>query len=222
MQAKQQSAQKIEVLGRLLSQEISKPNLVVLTEECLVSILDLSQPDTPFTYSLYIKNEDQNANSKWPSLSFHINPEMQLSIFTNKDIEVFQWCTKTNIYFLEILLDEMNELNKNNFWKALEHCLCSITKKISIQRAAIEVQRSTKNYVQRLGQINILKKREEKVKEDEKKIDLYLKEKEKKALKEENDYYINKKKNQKMMKDFYDKQVKEKKERIKRIKRNKY
>ena len=156
MQAKQQNAQKIEVLGRLLSQEISKPNLVVLTEECLVSILDLSQPDTPFTYSLYIKNEDQNANSKWPSLSFHINPEMQLSIFTNKDIEVFQWCTKTNIYFLEILLDEMNELNKNNFWKALEHCLCSITKKISIQRAAIEVQRSTKNYVQRLGQINDL------------------------------------------------------------------
>ena len=156
MKAKQQKAQKIEVLGRLLSQEISKPNLVVLTEECLVSILDLSQPDTPFTYSLYIKNEDQNANSKWPSLSFHINPEMQLSIFTNKDIEVFQWCTKTNIYFLEILLDEMNEINKNNFWKALEHCLCSITKKISIQRAAIEVQRSTKNYVQRLGQINDL------------------------------------------------------------------
>ena len=156
MKAKQQNAQKIEVLGRFLSQEISKPNLVVLTEECLVSILDLSQPDTPFTYSLYIKNEDQNANSKWPSLSFHINPEMQLSIFTNKDIEVFQWCTKTNIYFLEILLDEMNEFNKNNFWKALEHCLCSITKKISIQRAAIEVQRSTKNYVQRLGQINDL------------------------------------------------------------------
>ena len=156
MKAKQQNAQKIEVLGRLLSQEISKPNLVVLTEECLVSILDLSQPDTPFTYSLCIKNEDQNANSKWPSLSFHINPEMQLSIFTNKDIEVFQWCTKTNIYFLEILLDEMNEFNKNNFWKALEHCLCSITKKISIQRAAIEVQRSTKNYVQRLGQINDL------------------------------------------------------------------
>jgi len=156
MKAKQQNAQKIEVLGRLLSQEISKPNLVVLTEECLVSILDLSQPDTPFAYSLYIKNEDQNANSKWPSLSFHINPEMQLSIFTNKDIEVFQWCTKTNIYFLEILLDEMNEFNKNNFWKALEHCLCSITKKISIQRAAIEVQRSTKNYVQRLGQINDL------------------------------------------------------------------
>lgn len=46
-----------------------------------------------------------------------------------------------------------------------------------------------------------------------KKIDLYLKEKEKKALKEENDYYINKK-NQKMMKDFYDKQVKEKKKEM--------
>lgn len=57
------------------------------------------------------------------------------------------------------------------------------------------------NRIERSGNVfaqnaieNILKKREEKVKEDEKKIDLYLKEKEKKALKEENDYYINKKK----------------------------
>ena len=156
MQTKQQSANKIEILGRLLTQEINKPNLVVLTEECLASILDLSQPSTPFTYSIYIKNEDQNEKSNWSHISFEIKPEMQLSVFNNKDIDVFQWCTKSNIYFLEILLDEKNEKNKIHFWKTLECCLCSMTKKISIERAKIEVQRSTKNYVQRLGQINDL------------------------------------------------------------------
>ena len=119
MKTNQKSAHKIEVLGRLLTQEITKPNLVVLTEECLASILDLSQPSTPFSYSIYIKNEDQNENSKWSHISFQICPEMQLSVFNNKDIEVFQWCTKTNIYFLEILLDETNEINKINFWKTL-------------------------------------------------------------------------------------------------------
>ena len=58
-----------------------------------------------------------------------------------------------------------------------------------------------------------MKKREEKVKEDEKKIDKYLAEKELLAQKEEKDLLLNKRKNQKMIRDFYDKQVKEKKER---------
>ena len=156
MKAKEQNAYKIEVLGRLLTQDITQKNLVILSEECLASILDLSQPGTPFVYSMYIKNEDKNEKSPWSHLSFEIKPEMQLAIFNNKDIEVFQWFTKTNIYFLEILIDESNEINKINFWKTLERCLCSVTKKISIERAAIEVQRSSKNYVQKLGQINDL------------------------------------------------------------------
>ena len=76
------------------------------------------------------------------------------------------------------------------------------------------------NRIERSGNVfaqnaieNILKKREEKLKEDEKKIDKYLAEKELRAQKEENDAYIKKKQNQKMIRDFYDKQVKEKKER---------
>ena len=76
------------------------------------------------------------------------------------------------------------------------------------------------NRIERSGNVfaqnaieNILKKREEKVKEDEKKIDKYLAEKELRAQKEEKDLLLNKRKNQKMIRDFYDKQVKEKKER---------
>ena len=154
MQAREQKNRKIEVLGRLLTQEISKNALTTLSDECLASIIDLSESGTPFSYSLYIQNEDQNGESKWKHLSFQINPEMKLSLFSNKDMDTFQWFTKTNVYFLEILIDDTNEINKNNFWKALEQCLCSMTKKISIERAAIEVQKSSKKYVQYLGQIN--------------------------------------------------------------------
>ena len=76
------------------------------------------------------------------------------------------------------------------------------------------------NRIERSGNVfaqnaieNILKKREEKLKLDEEKINKYLAQKELKAQKEENDFYLNKKKNQKMMRDFYDKQVEEKKQR---------
>ena len=76
------------------------------------------------------------------------------------------------------------------------------------------------NRIERSGNVfaqnaieNILKKREDKLRQDEEKINVYLAEKERKAQQEENDFIINKKKNQKMMRDFYDKQVQEKKNR---------
>ena len=76
------------------------------------------------------------------------------------------------------------------------------------------------NRIERSGNVfaqnaieNILKKRQDKLRQDEEKINLYLAEKERKAQQEENDFIINKKKNQKMMRDFYDKQVQEKKDR---------
>ena len=76
------------------------------------------------------------------------------------------------------------------------------------------------NRIERSGNVfaqnaieNILKKREEKLKQDEEKINLYLAQKERKAQQDEKDFILNKKKNQKMMRDFYDKQVQEKKER---------
>ena len=157
MKAKEQNVSKIEVLGRLLTQDKSKQNLITLTEECLATILDLSQPTAPFVYSLYLTNQDMNENSNWSQLSFTIQPEMELSFFTNKDIDVFQWVTKTNIYFLEILLDEINDINKNNFWKVLEQCLCSTSKRIPIERARLQCQKSSVNYIQNLGEINDLK-----------------------------------------------------------------
>ena len=156
MKAKEQNVSKIEVLGRLLTQDKSKQNLITLTEECLATILDLSQPTAPFVYSLYLTNQDMNENSNWSQLSFTIQPEMELSFFTNKDIDVFQWVTKTNIYFLEILLDEINDINKNNFWKVLEQCLCSTSKRIPIERARLQCQKSSVNYIQNLGEINDL------------------------------------------------------------------
>ena len=153
MHGKGQKPTQIVVLCRLLSQDISNQTLKVLSEECEASVLDLSQPGAPFVYSLYIKNADINDKTPWSHLSFEIVPSMHLSIFSNRDVDVFQWFTKTNIYFLEILFDESNDRNKLNFWNILERCLCSVTKKISIERAGIEIQRSSVNYIQKLGKI---------------------------------------------------------------------
>ena len=189
MKAKEQNVSKIEVLGRLLTQDKSKQNLITLTEECLATILDLSQPTAPFVYSLYLTNQDMNENSNWSQLSFTIQPEMELSFFTNKDIDVFQWVTKTNIYFLEILLDEINDINKNNFWKVLEQCLCSTSKRIPIERARLQCQKSSVNYIQNLGEINDLnihvKKTLSKLEERRKKEEM-----EKELIKNMNDLQI--------------------------------
>ena len=154
MQAKEQKVTRIEILGRLLTQDVNKENLIVQSEECLATLLDLSKPGIPFNYSLYITNQDKNENSRWDKLAFQIQPQMQMSVFANKDIDVLQWVTKTNIYFLEILYDESNEINKHYFWKVLEQCLCSASKKISFERASIECQKSSIKYIRNLGQIN--------------------------------------------------------------------
>ena len=65
------------------------------------------------------------------------------------------------------------------------------------------------NRIERSGNVfaqnaieNILKKREDKLRQDEEKINLYLAEKERKAQQEENDFIINKKKNQKMIRNI--------------------
>jgi len=83
---------------------------------------------------------------------------MGLSQFTNKDIDIFQWCTKTNIYFLEILVDDMNERNIKNFRKVLEQCLYSVEKNIPFNRASIQSRKSSKKYLMDLGEINDLEK----------------------------------------------------------------
>ena len=97
--------------------------------------------------------------------------------------------------------------------KMMEDAIASDIKKDNERKAYFNrIERSGNVFAQNAIE-NILKKREEKVKEDEKKIDKYLLEKELRAQKEEDDIRLNKRKNQRMMREFYDKQVKEKRDR---------
>ena len=59
MQAKEQKVTRIEILGRLLTQDVNKENLIVQSEECLATLLDLSKPGIPFIipYILQIKTK---------------------------------------------------------------------------------------------------------------------------------------------------------------------
>ena len=156
---KEEKMSRMEVLGRFLTQEINGKKLVVLSEECYAYAMNLSDPSKPsFNYSLNISNQDKSENSTWNILSFEIKPSMELSQFTNKDTDIFQWCTKTNIYFLEVLADDMNERNIKNFRKVLEQCLYSVDKNIPFNRASIQSRKSSKKYLKDLGEINDLEK----------------------------------------------------------------
>ena len=162
MKIKEEKISKIEVLARFLTQDITGKNLVVLSEECLASVMNLSDPEkSTYNYALYISNKDGSEKSKsssWSHLSFDLKESMELSQFTNKDIDVFQWCTKTNIYFLEILMDDLNERNLNNFQKVLEQCLCSVIKNVPFNRAGVQSRKSSKRYIKDLGEINNIEK----------------------------------------------------------------
>lgn len=147
---------KIEVLGRLLTKEINGNSVVNLSEEVKACVLNLSPSKTSFHYCLYLTNNDQNESSQWEHLSFDIKPSMKLSHFTNNEIECFQWFTKKNVYFLEILLDDLNERNMTNFWKILEQCLCSINKNIPIERAALQSKKTSTRYIKKIGNVTDL------------------------------------------------------------------
>ena len=146
---------RIEVIGRLLTKEIKGTNIVTLTEESKACVLNLSSEKT-YHYCLYFTNQDKNENSNWEHLSFDINPSMNLSFFNYEDVDCLQWFTKTNIYFLEILLDDFNEINKNNFWKVLEQCLCSTINKIPIERASLLTKKSSTKYMKYIGVLKYL------------------------------------------------------------------
>ena len=100
MKNNEDKVSRIEVIGRFLTQDFTSKKLVVLSEECTAYIMNLSdQSKHSYNYALNILNQDKNENSSWNILSFEIKPAMELSQFTNRDVDVFQWCTKTNIYF---------------------------------------------------------------------------------------------------------------------------
>ena len=148
---------KVEVSGSLLTKEIKGENLIKLSKEVTACVLNLSSSSkNSFLYSLYLTNKDKNENIKWEHLSFDIKPTMQLSHFTIKDVDYFQWFTKENVYFLEIVVDDFNERNKNNFWKILEQCLFSINKNIPIEKALLQNKKTSKKYIKNLGELNDL------------------------------------------------------------------
>ena len=96
--------------------------------------------------------------------------------------------------------------------KMMQDSIAADIKKDNERKAYFNrIERSGNVFAQ--NAIENLKKRDEKIKQDEEKINLYLAQKERKAQQDEKDFILNKKKNQKMMRDFYDKQVQEKKER---------
>ncbi len=156
MKASKDKLSKIEISGRLLTKELNAEKMVVLSEEVTASILNLTSSANDIHYCLYLKNQDKNENSNWEHLSFDIKLSMKLSHFVNQDVDCFQWFTQKNIYFLEVLMDELNERNKINFWKVLEHCLYSIKKNIPIERVSLYYKRNAEKYVNEYGEIKDL------------------------------------------------------------------
>ena len=155
MKSQKDKLSKIEVIGRLLTKEINATNMVNLSEETTACVLNLSS-DKLYNYALYFTNQDKNENSNWEHLSFELKPSMNLSFFNYNEVDCLQWFTKNNVYFLEILIDDFNERNKNNFWKVLEQCLCSIIDNIPIERATLKTKKSSIKYIKYLGVVKDL------------------------------------------------------------------
>ena len=146
MKSEKDKLSRIEVIGRLLTKEVNNQNIVNLSEEVTACVLNLSSSNS-YNYCLYLKNQDKNENSNWEHLSFNINLSMKLSYFIYNEVDYLQWFTNKNVYFLQFLIDDFNERNKNNFRKVLQQCLCSITNNIPIERASLQIKKSSINYL---------------------------------------------------------------------------
>ena len=155
MKSRKDKLSKIEIIGRLLTKEINGQEVINLSEETSVIAMDLSK-DNDYHYCLYFTNQDKTQKSNWENLSFDINFSMNLSNFNYNDVDCLQWFTKSNVYFFEILLDEENERNKNNFWKVLEQCLCSTINNISLERASLQIKKSSVKYMKYIGVVRDL------------------------------------------------------------------
>ena len=153
--AKSDKLSKIEMIGRFLTKEIDAKNVVILSEEASICVLNLSD-EKHLKYSFLLTNNDIKENSKWDKLSFEIKMSMNLSTFINQNVECFQWNTEKNIYFFEILCDELNDRNKKNFIKVLEQCLYSLNKNIPANKAALQIKQTSKKYVKNFGIIENL------------------------------------------------------------------
>ena len=97
--------------------------------------------------------------------------------------------------------------------KMMQDAIASDLKKDNERKAYFNRIERSGNFFAQQAIENVIKKRNDKLREDEEKINKYMMEKERLAEKNQEDLLINKKKNQKMLRDFYDKQVLEKKGR---------
>jgi hypothetical protein len=95
--------------------------------------------------------------------------------------------------------------------KMMQDAIASDIKKDNERKAYFNRIERSGNFFAQQAIENVIKKRNDKMREDEEKINKYMMEKERLAEKNEEDLLINKRKNQKMLSDFYDKQVLEKK-----------
>ena len=154
---------EVKLLGRFLTKESKNKNIINLSEEVLASIYDLSSTKNSFQYELYLTNKDKNKNSIWENLSFKINPTIDFSFFFFNEVEYFQWRTQKNIYLFELLLDKLNEKNKNKFLELLKICLCSIIDNISFKKASNQIKINNKKYIINLGKIKNLEKHVDKM-----------------------------------------------------------
>ena len=146
---------QIEIVCRLLSQDITKQpesSLIILSEEVLLTVKDFTEKDK-YHYCLYIENNDKKLDSNWEHLTFDIKPSMNLCKFINNESDYIQFNTQKSIYFLEILIDDSNNENKENFFNLLEMCLCSLDKNIPINKAKLQLKKSSKNYIKNLETI---------------------------------------------------------------------
>ena len=153
----------IELSGCLRTKEIKGKYIVTLSEEVLISIHNLPSKKKRFYYSLIVINKDKNKKNSWEKMDFEINPSMQVSIFFYNDIDYLQWINKNNIYFFEIFFDESNEINKNNFLKTLEKCLCSLTNNIPFEKVTNEIDINSLKHINNIGRIDDFGKHVDKI-----------------------------------------------------------
>ena len=146
---------QIEIVCRLLSQDMTKQpesSLIILSEEVLLTVKDFTEKNK-YHYCLYIVNNDKKLDSNWEQLTFDIKPSMNLCKFIDNESDYIQFNTQKSIYFLEILIDDSNNENKENFFNLLEMCLCSLDKNIPINKAKLQLKKSSKNYIKNLETI---------------------------------------------------------------------
>ena len=129
-----------------------------------------------------------------------------------KDHEELLKALKDNELHKKLLIEEKKRQREEDI-RMMQDAIASDLKKDNERKAYFNrIERSGNEFAQQAIE-NVIRKRNEKLKADEDKLNKYLFEKDRLAEREYNKLRNDKKNNQKMLKDFYDRQVLEKKER---------